>query len=212
MTFQKTKSKIVVLISNAGTGTNLQAIIDGVEQGKLNAEICAVISDNLDSLGLDRARKHNLHIEICSKKENLLPLLEKLNPALVCLAGWKQIILDEVILAFPNKILNLHPGIIPESLEQGDQSFKNPDGTGALWNKGLLTDKAISNFLNQNSTYAGSSVHFLTLTFDFGPVLGRTFEKITPGDTIESLYARLKKKENELYVERFPNIKRKGQI
>lgn len=197
MTSQKNK-KIAVLISNAGTGTNLQAIIDAVELGKINAEICAVISDKMDALGLERARKHNLQIEICAQKEDLLPLLEKLNLDYVCLAGWKQIILDEVILAFPNKILNLHPGLIPDTI---DETAKNPDGTDALWNKGMLTEVAIANFLNKKVTFAGSSIHFLTLTFDFGPVLGRTFEKIETNDTVESLYTRLKKKENELYVE-----------
>ena len=98
----------------------------------------------------------------------------------------------------PNKILNLHPGLIPDT---EDGNVENPDGTDALWNKGMLTDKAIQNFLNRQATFAGSSIHFLTSNFDFGPVLGRTFEKIEAGDNIESLYARLKKKENELYVE-----------
>ncbi len=195
------KKKIAILISNAGIGTNLQAIIDEVESGKLNATICAVVSDKEESQGLERARKHNLKIEICPKKEDLKSVLEKLNPDYICLAGWKQIILDEVILAFPDKILNLHPGLIPDVLDANNNSVENPDGTKALWNKGMLTDKAIQNFLDQNVTYAGSSIHFLTLNFDFGPVLGRTFEKIEAGDDVESLYTRLKKKENQLYIE-----------
>ncbi|HEY4525575.1 MAG TPA: formyltransferase family protein [Candidatus Paceibacterota bacterium] len=190
--------RIAILISNAGTGTNLQAIIDGVEEGKIKGEICAVISDTIDSLGLERARKHNLRIEICPTKTALLSLLQKLNLDYVCLAGWKQIILDEVINVFPNKILNLHPGLIPDAV---DGVVKNPDGSDGLWNKGLLTDKTIKNFLNRKATFAGSSIHFLTLNFDFGPVLGRTFEKIEPGDTVDSLYQRLKIKENQLYVE-----------
>ena len=192
------KTRLVVLISDAGTGTNLQAIIDGMEEGRIVAEIVAVIADKADAPGLSRARAHNLNIEICPKKEELLPLLLKLNPDYVCLAGWKQIILDEVIEAYPNRILNLHPGLIPDAKES---TIMNPDGTNALWNKGKLTDKAIQNFLDTKSTYAGSSLHFLTLDFDFGPVLGRTFEKIEAGDTVESLYPRLKKKENEMYVE-----------
>jgi len=194
----KAKSKLAILISNTGTGTNLQAIINGVEEGRINAEIISVISDTNNALGLEHARNNNLKIEICSTKEALLPLLHTINPDYICLAGWKQIILDEVILAFPNKILNLHPGLIPD-IEDG--SVDNPDGTKALWNKGMLTDKAIKNFLDQKNTYAGSSIHFLTLNFDFGPVLGRVFEKIEEADTVESLYARLKKKENKLYVE-----------
>lgn len=190
--------KIAVLISNAGTGTNLGAIIDATEKGKLNAEICAVVSDKVESLGLERARAHGLKIEICPKKEELKSLLDKINPDYICLAGWKQMILDEVILAYPNKILNLHPGLIPDII---NGKVTNLDGTEALWNKGMLTDKAIQNFLDQKSTFAGSSIHFLTLTFDFGLVLGRTFEKIEINDTVSSLYERLKRKENKLYVE-----------
>ncbi|MBY0376815.1 hypothetical protein K2P96_02480 [Patescibacteria group bacterium] len=190
--------RLVVLISNTGTGTNLKAIIDGVNNGIINAEISAVISDREDALGLDHARVNNINIEICPKKEGLLTILQKLNPDYICLAGWKQIILDDVINAYPNKILNLHPGLIPESV---DTINKNPDGTDALWNKSMLTDVAIQNFFKKKSTYAGSSIHFLTLNFDFGPVLGRVYEKIEPHDNVESLYSRLKKKENQLYVE-----------
>ena len=116
----------------------------------------------------------------------------------ICLAGWKQIILPEVIENFLNKILNLHPGLIPDTI---NGTVKNPDKTTALWNKGMLTTKAIQNFLDKKSTFAGSSIHFLTSEFDFGPVLGRTFEKVEDRDNVESLYSRLKRKENKLYVE-----------
>ncbi len=190
--------RIVILISNTGTGTNLKAIINGVKSSKIKAEISAVISDTTEALGLEHARVNNLKIEICKTKENLLLLLQRLEPDYICLAGWKQIILDEVIEKYPNKILNLHPGLIPDTI---DGRTENPDNTEGLWNKGMLTTKAIQNFIDKKSTYAGSSIHFLTLEFDFGPVLGRTFEKIEEDDTVESLYNRLKKKENKLYVE-----------
>ena len=91
-----------------------------------------------------------------------------------------------------------------------ETTSENPDNTDALWNKGMLTDKAIKNFLEQKATTAGSSVHFLTLNFDFGPVLGRVFEKIEPGDTVEALYMRLKKKENELYAEVLEKLTQHG--
>ncbi len=191
------KKQIVVLISNAGTGTNLQAIIDGVKSKKINAQISAVISDKADAPGLKRARKNNLTIKIVPSKEELLPILEKLNPSYICLAGWKQIILDEVIKAFPNRILNIHPGLIPDTM---DGVVKNPDGTKATWNKGKLTNVAIQNFLASKATYAGSTVHFLSDEFDFGKVLERVFEKIKVSDTIESLYKRLKVQENKAYV------------
>lgn len=197
--FDKHKQlKLAMLISDVGTGTNLQAIIDGIEKEKINAEICAVVSDKENALGLERARAHNLKIKICPSKNKLLELFKKLNPDYICLTGWKQIILNEVILAYPNRILNLHPGLIPDTIT-GD--VKNPDGTNGLWNRGMLSDKAVRNFLDCKATFAGSSIHFLTLNFDFGPVLGRTFEKIKASDNVESLYKRLKKKENKLYVE-----------
>ena len=189
--------RIVVLVSNKGTGTNLQAIIDGVESGQINAKILAVVSDTEEALGLQRAKKHHLQIEICPQKEDLLFLLKNLNPDYICLAGWKQIIEDEVIDTFPNRILNTHPGLIPDTI---DGIVKNPDGTDALWNKGKMTEKAIQNFFENQATYAGCTNHFLSCEFDFGPVLGRCFEKILPKDSVESLYGRLKKKENALYV------------
>ena len=195
---QKIKTQLAILISDIGTGTNLKAIIEGVNIGKINAEICAVISDKNNAPGLEHARDNNLRIEICPTKEALLPLLQQLNLDYICLAGWKQIILDEVIDAFPNRILNTHPGLIPDKI---DKVVKNPDGTDALWNKGKMTNRAMQNFLDNHATYAGCTNHFLSHEFDFGPVLGRCFEKIEPGDSVESLYARLKKKENELYVE-----------
>ncbi|MCC6323483.1 hypothetical protein IT400_01685 [Candidatus Nomurabacteria bacterium] len=203
MTSQQNKMQIVVLISNTGTGSNLKAIIEGVTSGQINAEICAVISDTESALGLKYARVNNIPIEICPAKEDLLALLQKLNPDFICLAGWKKIILDEVITAYPDRILNLHPGLIPDTT---NGTIANPDGTLALWNKGMLADKAVKNFLDNKSTFAGSSIHFLTLNFDFGPVLGRIFEQIQNDDTVESLYARLKKKENELYVQLLQKI------
>ena len=179
---------LVVLISNKGTGTNLQAMIDA------GANIVAVVSDTSEAFGLERARKHNLPIELCKKKENLLPLLQKLKPDIVCLTGWKQIIPDEVIEAY--RVINIHPGLIPDTV---DGVVKNPDGTDGLWNKGMLTTKAIQNFLDTGATYAGSSLHYLTQEFDFGPVVGRVFEKIRADDTVDTLYSRLKIKEHTLW-------------
>ena len=74
----------------------------------------------------------------------------------------------------------------------------------------MLAEKAIKNFLDKKSTYAGSSIHFLTSEFDFGPVLGRIFEKVDAYDNVESLYSRLKKKENKLYVEVLGKLNKNG--
>lgn len=173
MMSQKIKIKLIFLVHAGSNHTNLKAVQVAISAGRINAEISAIVSDNQP-----------------------LPDLEKISPDYICLAGWKKFIPEELIKKY--KILNMHPGLIPETM---DGSTLNPDGTLALWNKGMYADKALANFINHGATYAGSTLHFLTLDFDFGPVLGRTFEKIQVGDTVESLYARLKKKENELYVE-----------
>ena len=169
----KTKKKLVFLVHEGSAQSNLKAVKEAIDTGKINAEIAAVVSD-----------------------KDTLPALEKISPDYVCLAGWKKIIPEELIKKY--KILNMHPGLIPDTI---DGNVLNPDGTEVLWNKGMYADKAIQNFLNQRATFAGSSLHFLTLNFDFGPVLGRCFEKINADDNVESLYTRLKKKENDLYVE-----------
>lgn len=190
--------KLAFLISNAGSGTNLQGVIDAIKDEKLKAGIVIVISSDRNAYGLTRAKENNISWKICSDKKSLIKILQKYNPDFICLAGWKQIILPEVISSFDNKILNLHPGLIPDKTSG---FVKNPDGSKGIWNKGKLTDIAIKNFLDNNATYAGSSIHFLSDEFDFGKVLGRTFEKIRKNDDVESLYKRLKVKENKLYVD-----------
>src|SRR3990167_7150110 len=197
--------KIAVLISDKGTGKNLQAIIDAIKSGKIDGKIVVVVSDTLKAIGLKRAKKNNLKTEICPQKNQLKTILEKYQPDFIVCAGWKQIITDDIIEAFPNKILNLHPGLIPDKI---NGTIRNPNGTNALWNRGLLTEKAINNFLVNRSTYAGSSIHFLTKDFDFGPVLARTFVKTKENDTITSLYNRIKKKEHEIYVKVLQKLSR----
>src|SRR3989344_7297228 len=160
--------KIAVLISDKGTGTNLQAIIDGIKDGKINGKIVVVISDTLKAYGLKRAKKNRINIEICPEKNQLFTILKKYQPDYIALAGWKQIITKHVIQYFSNKILNLHPGLIPDKI---NGIVNNPDGTTASWNRGLLAEKAVNNFLLNSATYAGSSINFLTDEFDFVLVL-----------------------------------------
>ena len=197
--------KIAVLISDTGKGTNLQAIIDAIKSGKINGEIVVVVSDTRDAAGLLRAKKNNLQIAICPEKNQLISILQNFQPDFVALAGWKQIITDAVLNSFQNQIINLHPGLVPNTI---NGIVKNPDGTDALWNQGLLAEKAISNFLQSNATYGGSSIHFLTKEFDFGKVLARTFIKIKRNDTVDSLYSRIKNKEHQIYIEVLQKLSR----
>lgn len=190
--------KLAVLISNSGLGTNLQAIIDAIEKNVLHAAIIIVVSDSNDAYGLTRARKHHIPTHILSKNENITILLTQIYSVdYIVLAGWKKIIPNNLIDIFPNKIVNIHPGLIPDTI---DGVVKNPDGSNALWNRGKFTTKALEQFLAEKATYAGSTVHFLSKQFDFGPVLARGFEKTRPDDTVDTLYDRLKKREHELLL------------
>lgn len=190
--------KLAILISDAGTGTNLQAIIDAINNKKIKASISIVVSSSKGAYGLVRAKINNIPSMVIDKKDYLHEILKKFQIDFIILAGWKLIIPQSLINTFNNKILNLHPGLIPDTM---DGIVHNPDGTDGLWNRGKLTDLAIQNFLNYHATYAGSTVHLLSNEFDFGPVLARCFEKIQPDDTVKSLYKRLKEKENKIYVE-----------
>ena len=194
----RTMKKIVVLISDAGMGTNLQAIINAIKSKKLQAKIVLVISSSENSYGLQRAIKNNIPTMIVNKNSNLQKILKDHQINLVVLAGWKLIVPQSLINLFKDRVLNLHPGLIPDAM---DGVVYNPDKTKGLWNRGKLTNAAIQNFLDKKATYAGSTVHFLSDKFDFGIVLDRCFEKILPNDTVKSLYQRLKKKENKIYVE-----------
>lgn len=190
------QKSLAVLISNSGMGTNLQAIIEAISQKKLDAKIVVVVSDAPDAKGLMRANKNKIQTLVINRNMDLARVLRsRYQVDFIVLAGWKQIVPDSMIDNF--KIINIHPGLIPDSL---DGVVKNPDGTDALWNKGKFTNLAIQNFLNSKATYGGSTVHFLTHEFDFGKVLERVFVKIEPGDSVESLYSKLKEKENEAIV------------
>jgi len=195
--------KLAILISDAGTGTNLQAIIDAVKTKKLKAKIELVVSSSKDAFGLKKAQENKISTMVVDKKNDLKKIFEDYQIDLIVLAGWKLIISQSLISAFKNKILNLHPGLIPDKMEG---VAINPDKTNGLWNRGKLTDIAIKNFLDKKATYAGSTVHFLSDEFDFGIILNRCFEKVIPNDTVESLYKRLKKKENKIYVESLKHL------
>jgi len=205
-----TVKKIACLISNKGTGTNLQAIVDACKAGKIKGKIVVVVSNSTNAFGLERAQKENIPTEIFPWKpykdsgksraaysKDLAGLLaKKYDPDIVVLAGWILILTQEFVKKFPLTI-NLHPGLIPD--KKGDIVYF-PDGLAAFSNEGTHTNNAIKQFLESGCSYAGSTLHVVTENVDWGPVIERAFEKIQPNDTVESLYSRLKKKEHQMLV------------
>ena len=202
---------IAILISAKGVGTNLQAIIDAVEQGKIHGKIAVVVSNTSKAFGLERAKSHNIPSEVFGWKKykntgksrgdyskDLAKMLkEKYSVGVVALAGWSLILTHEFFQIFPNAVLNVHPGLLPRD---GEDSVFSPKGERLPANVGMMTDDAIKKFLYGGYKYAGSTLHFATEEADAGPVISHEFETIKPSDTVDSLYLRLKKKEHSMFI------------
>jgi phosphoribosylglycinamide formyltransferase-1 len=179
------KVKLGVLVS--GRGSNLQVIIDNIERGRLPAEIAVVISDQHDAYALERARKHNIsaiHMSATGFKRKrdeydafLVTELQKNNVELVCLAGFMRIITPTLIKAFPNRILNIHPALLP--------AFP-----------GLHVQKAA---LDHGVKFSGCTVHFVDEGMDTGPIIIQAVVPILDNDTEDSLSERILKQEHKIY-------------
>lgn len=198
--------KIAVLISNKGTGSNLQAIIDNQKAGKIKGEIAVVVSDKADAYGLVRAKKNKIATLVrpfrkfkdkqarrVYGKKLAKELREKFQVDLVVLAGWMIVLPLSFLNYFPQSVINLHPGLIPD---KKNGRLRLSDGSLARSFEGEMADGAIQAALSAGITISGSSTHFITQEVDWGPVIMRAEEKIKPGDRVESFYTRLKKKEH----------------
>ncbi len=173
---------VVVLVS--GGGTNLQAIIDGVENGTItNTKIAGVISNNKGAYALERAAKHNIPGICISPKdfENrdafnqaFLEELDKLKPDLIVLAGFLVVIPPAMIEKYRNRIINIHPSLIP--------SFC---GTGYY---GLKVHEAA---LERGVKVVGATVHFVDEGTDTGPIILQKAVEVCQGDTPKELQLRV---------------------
>lgn len=174
--------RIVVLVS--GGGTNLQAIIDSIRIGRIsNAEIVSVISNKKDAYALTRAR--NYGIDACSVSpkdfesredfhEALIKTIDDYRPDLIVLAGFLVILPKKLVENYPNKIINVHPSLIP--------SFC---GAGFY---GLRVHEAV---LERGNKITGATVHFVDEGTDSGPILLQKAVCVEPSDTPESLQKRV---------------------
>lgn len=175
---------IGVLIS--GSGSNLQAIIDGIESGVLPVRIACVISNKASAYGLERARKHGLaavhldHRAFSGREaydEALVATLNDFGVQLVVLAGFMRIVTPVLLQAFPNAVMNLHPALLP--------SFPGIDGIGQTLAYGVKI--------------AGCTVHFVDEGTDTGPIIIQAAVPVLPDDTEESLGSRIHAEEHRIY-------------
>jgi len=182
------KVKIGVLIS--GSGTNLQALIDNIEKGLINGEISIVISDKKDAFGIQRAKKHGINaVEIDKKNfadknifmKAIMDELEKHHVELVVLAGFLSILSEDFIEKFRNRIINIHPSLIP-----------------AFCGKGYYGQRVHKAALDYGVKVSGATVHFVDEGADTGPIILQEAVKVEDDDTPESLAARILKVEHKL--------------
>ncbi len=175
---------IGVLLS--GGGTNLQAIIDAIEAGKLDAKIEVVVSNKPDAHGLARARKHGIPTEIVNHKnvstreaydEAVIALLRTRAVELVVLAGFMRLLSPVFIKAYSNRIMNIHPALLP--------SFP-----------GLHVQQRA---VEHGARFSGCTVHFVNEECDEGPIIMQAVVPVFPDDTGETLAARILEQEHRIY-------------
>lgn len=195
------KLRIAVLVS--GGGTNLQSIIDHVERGKTQARIEAVISNNSKAYALERARRHNITaLHMSAKKfgsqekldQELLNLFETKGIDLIVLAGYMKLLSRVIIRRYRGRIVNIHPGPLPEF-----------GGEGMY---GLKVHQAV---LSAGLKETCATVHVVDEIYDHGPILLQGRVAVLPDDTPETLAARVLKVEHQILPEVI-NMYAKGEI
>lgn len=184
-------TRIAVLCS--GGGSNLQAIIDSVEAGKIDGEIVLVLANASKAYALERAKNHGIPCEFVSKKQAgsseafndiLLEKLQQAKADLVVLAGYLPIVGAQIVRAFPHRIINIHPALIP--------SFC---GVGMY---GHYVHEAV---LAYGAKISGATTHFVDEEVDHGGVIMQKSVPVLEGDTPETLAARVLTVEHEILPE-----------
>lgn len=178
------KLRLGVLVS--GNGSNLQAIIDRIKDGKLSAVVGLVISDNDKAYAIERAKDNNIPVHIVNYKsspgrkdieDQMIAVLKKHNVELVVLAGFMKLLTEHFITAFPMRIMNIHPAILP--------SFPGIN----------VIQKAI----DYGVKFTGCTVHFIDSGTDTGPIIIQAVVPVRDDDTEETLAQRIHDKEHILY-------------
>ncbi len=172
----------------SGGGSNVQSIIDQIESHRLDAQIAILLSDNPEAGVLKRAERHSVPYEVIrpadfeTRAEHdraMIDALKRREVELVILAGYMRIIAPEFVQAFPNRIMNIHPALLP--------AFPGVH----------VQQKAAAHGVR----FSGCTVHFVDEGMDTGPIIVQAVVPVLPGDTGETLGARILKQEHRIYPE-----------
>lgn len=179
---------IAVLVS--GGGTNLQALIDNVENGNINGKICVVISNKQGVFALERAKKHNIPSAVVLREDfsseqayndKILQLLEQYSADVVALCGYLRILSENIVKKYEKKIVNVHPSLIPKFCGMGFY--------------GLKVHQAV---IDAGETETGATVHYVDEHADTGEIIFQEKCPVDKGMTAEQLQQRVLKIEHRL--------------
>lgn len=178
------KTRLGILAS--GSGTNLQRFIDACRSADFPAEVAAVVSDRSDAYALTRARRHGIPAVYVGRRqfssseefnEAILEVLVEHKVDLVVMAGYMRLLGSAVLRAFPGRVLNIHPALLP--------SFPGAHG--------------VPDALEYGAKVAGVSIHFADERFDTGPIIFQEAAPVLENDTVETLHDRIHELEYRLY-------------
>jgi phosphoribosylglycinamide formyltransferase-1 len=183
--------KIGILIS--GRGSNMVALVDAVKSGEIpDSEVAVVISDKANAPGLDKARERGVETVVIERRgrsreehdAEIIAELQKRDVELVCLAGYMRLLSRDFVHAFENRIINIHPSLLP--------SFP-----------GLNVQQQA---IDHGVKISGCTVHFVNEDLDAGPIILQRAVEVKDGDTAETLAARILEQEHGAYVEAVKRI------
>lgn len=183
------KGRIAVLVGKKGRGSNMEAIVRACNEGRLPMEVACVIAPSMEAPALERARSLNVPVSVIEAEDErfadeLLAVLQQERVDLLCLAGYMRLLPAKVVRAMPNRILNIHPALLPK-----------------FGGKGMYGMRVHEAVLASGETETGATVHFVNERYDEGTILLQKRVPVEQGDTPESLAARVLPVEHETYVE-----------
>lgn len=173
-----------IAVCVSGGGTDLQSIIDACEAGKINGQIRLVISNRKKAYGLERARLHGIQAEWIKDEDQILKRFEEEKIDVVVLAGYLAIVGDKLIEQYKNRIINIHPSLIPSFCGPG---FYGMHVHEAVFKRGVKV--------------SGATVHFVTGEVDGGPIILQRAVDISDLETPEDIQARVLEIEHEILPE-----------
>jgi phosphoribosylglycinamide formyltransferase 1 len=185
--------KIAVLVSGAGRGSNMQAIIDGCASGQVNGSVALVIGVRDDAPAMDRARSQGIRTVAISPKsfdsdqaysDALLATLRESSIDLVCLAGYMRVLGQNVVDAYRDRIMNVHPALLP-----------------AFGGKGMYGHHVHEAVIERGVKFSGATVHLVDEDYDSGPIVMQATVPVLEDDTPDAVAARVLEQEHRIYTE-----------